>query len=603
MPSDPLLKILLVEDSRSEAVLLQEALLASGPRQFAIIWVTSLQEALEAIARGPFGVILLDLTLPDSRGLETVERIQAAASAIPIIVCTGVEDEDLAQRAIRQGAQDYLVKGRHDGPGIARAIRYAIDRKAAEEALRKAHDELEERVRVRTAELAQTVDTLQSEVQRRVSVEGALRERTAQLRSLAAELTLVEQRERRRMAEVLHDHLQQLLVGAKFRLRAIERSGQADLRQAVVEVDDLITQCIEVSRSLTGELSPPILHEGGLIPALEWLVRWMKGKHGLTVALDAPDPVDPESEDVTVLLFQSVRELLFNVVKHAKVKDARVEVEEVDDRVRIRVLDEGVGFDPAGVRATGGHEGGFGLFSIHERLDLLGGGMEIESTPGQGSRFTLTAPLEKWEAAPALSQPPRALSSAAAEGAAGAGGAESLRRRRIRILLADDHMIVRQGMAQLLRAEADMEVVGEAPDGGAAVALARQLLPDVVIMDVSMPVLGGVEATRIIRRELPQVRVIGLSMFEEAERGTAILAAGASQYVSKSGPSNVLIAAIRRAGGDGGNGGGNGGAPAGAAGGEGGPAEPPGLTGKTVGKPAPGRARRGGASAPGETKC
>jgi DNA-binding NarL/FixJ family response regulator/anti-sigma regulatory factor (Ser/Thr protein kinase) len=541
VPDTPV-HILLVEDSRSEALLFQETIAQSGPRQFAVVWVMSLAEAMEEIRRGTFHVLIVDLTLPDSQGLDTVQQVQAFAGELPVIVFTGMEDEGLAQQSLRHGAQDYLVKGKHDGPAVARAIRYAIDRKSAEEALRRAHGELEKRVQERTSELTQTVETLEGEVTRRVAAEELLQHRTVQLRALASELTLAEQRERRRMAEVLHDHLQQLLVGAKFRIRTLERIQDPALRRAALEVDNLITECIEISRSLTGELSPPILHEGGLVPALEWLARSMETKHGLQVVLSAPEEVNPRAEDISVLLFQSVRELLFNVVKHAQAKTAWVEVGQLDGMIQVLVRDEGVGFDPKGLRATGGSQGGFGLFSIRERLDLLGGRMDFESAPGKGSRFMLLAPMES-ESPSRGGAPKPAAAPAAAPHSQSAGQGNN--GKKIRVLLADDHMIVRQGLAQLLRAEADMEVVGEAADGRAAVNLAHQTLPDVVIMDVSMPILNGVEATRLIHAQLPQVRVIGLSMFQEAERARAILEAGAVQYISKSGPSDLLVAAIR----------------------------------------------------------
>ena len=135
MTTQPL-KILMVEDNRADAVLLRETLLDIEPGAFDLSWDDCVEKALERLKRNGFDAILLDLTLPDSQGLATLDLVQSAAKGIPLIVVTGIEDEELAIRAIRQGAQDYLVKGRSDGRGIARAIRYAVDRKKAEEAIR-----------------------------------------------------------------------------------------------------------------------------------------------------------------------------------------------------------------------------------------------------------------------------------------------------------------------------------------------------------------------------------------------------------------------------------------------------------------------------------
>jgi len=239
----------------------------------------------------------------------------------------------------------------------------------AEEGLRQARDEMEQKVLERTAELT---------------------ERANQLRTLAGELTLAEQRERRHLAKLLHDHLQQLLVGAKFRVAVLNKATDPAVKQAAEEINALLTESIEASRSLTAELSPPILHEGGLAAGLEWLARWMHQKHGLLVGLTAPEDLSPAAEDVSVLLFESVRELLFNVVKHAKARSASVRLERLEGQMlKITVRDHGKGFEP---RQKFAREG-FGLFSIRERLSLVGGRLEIQSNPGHGTQVTLIAPL------------------------------------------------------------------------------------------------------------------------------------------------------------------------------------------------------------------
>jgi DNA-binding NarL/FixJ family response regulator/anti-sigma regulatory factor (Ser/Thr protein kinase) len=321
----------------------------------------------------------------------------------------------------------------------------------------------------------------------------------------------------------------------------LERAADPVARQLALEISDLISDSIETSRSLTAELSPPILRVGGLVPALEWLAGWMQEKQGLAVRVEAQGRVGLMAEDVTALLFQATRELLFNVVKHAGVKAARVQVHRLDGRVHVIVADEGAGFDPAQLRAVGGPSAGFGLFSIRERLDLLGGRMEIHSAPGRGSRFTLVAPASAPTSQEARDdRPPQASVVISVPGEAAAA-----RESRIRVVLVDDHIVMRQGLSMLLRGQPDIAVVGEASDGESAVGLVRQLRPDVVLMDVSLPGMNGIEATRIIRAEMPAVHVIGLSMFEGPGREDSMREAGAVSYLAKSGPSLAVVAAIR----------------------------------------------------------
>jgi PAS domain S-box-containing protein len=403
------------------------------------------------------------------------------------------------------------------GFGISQDI---TSRKQAEEQLRILNDSLERRVAERSA---------------------VAEFRTEQLQELTLELTLAEQRERQRLAMVLHDGLQQILVGSKIQLAFIERSQ--NIHQAVEQVSELIDDAIETSRSLTAELSPPILLQGDLILAIEWLVRWMHGKYGLNVRLIIQKKIEPPAEEITLLLFQSLRELLFNVVKHAGVKEVTVRMDEHDGQIDTIVEDNGQGFDPAQLRVEGGRSEGIGLFGIRERLTFFGGRMEIESTPGKGSCFKMTLPHS------ILSTGSRGFPR---KGEPESDGADSLVRgrpavevKKIRVLLADDHIILRQGLSRLLRGENDMEVVGEAADGKSAVGLIRELLPDVVLMDVNMPGMGGIEAVKIIHKELPNIHIIGLSMFQEDERADAMRKAGAVAYIDKSGPSDAVIAAIR----------------------------------------------------------
>jgi signal transduction histidine kinase len=167
------------------------------------------------------------------------------------------------------------------------------------------------------------------------------------------------------------------------------------MKKSLFEVDGLIAESLNVTRSLTAELSPAILHRSGLAAALRWLGRWYEDRFALKVLVEAEEFAGVD-EETRVTLFRTVRELLFNVVKHARVTSARVQLErDGDGRARIVVSDDGVGFDPEAARAREGDGGNFGLFNVRERLEALGGRLGVDSAPGRGASFTIVGPLPR----------------------------------------------------------------------------------------------------------------------------------------------------------------------------------------------------------------
>jgi len=368
-----------------------------------------------------------------------------------------------------------------------------------------------------------------------------LERRAKLLQQLTLELSQAEDRERRRLAEILHDDLQQQLAAAKFHLGILGGRIKHDLsvKTMVGQLDQILKDAIEKSRSLSHELSPAVLYHSNLSETFEWLACQVQAKHGLTVHLDTEDQVHLQSEAMKAFLYKAAQEILFNIVKHARVREAQLRLKYMRGRLRLTIADRGQGFDPQTLERTGG----FGLFSIRERIELLGGRMKVRSVKGRGSIFVIAMPDGEMAGRSAI-----AIGSSAA-GTVGrpveAIDVPSAGGPRLRVLLADDHKVMREGLAALLNEQADMDVVGHAGNGREAVNLACELRPDVVIMDVAMPLMAGDEATRQIKLHMPGTRVIALSMFEEAGVAETIRKAGAERYLLKTAPFEELLTAIR----------------------------------------------------------
>ena len=226
--------------------------------------------------------------------------------------------------------------------------------------------------------------------------EEKIRTYQEQLQSLASELSLTEERERRRLATVLHDHIAQLLVVAKGKFEKVQESTLfRSLAKPMEEIRKLIEESIRYTRSLVFELSPPILYDLGFEPAMEWLAEHMQQQYGLAVTVEDDAQPKPLDNEARVLLFRAVRELLFNVLKHAQASCTKVYIQRIGEHLRIIVEDNGVGFAPDKLSAASGKIEGFGLFSIRERLNYFGGRMEIESAAGEVTRVILSLPLQR----------------------------------------------------------------------------------------------------------------------------------------------------------------------------------------------------------------
>jgi CheY-like chemotaxis protein len=392
-----------------------------------------------------------------------------------------------------------------------------------------------------------------------------LRDSQLRLRDLATELTLTEQRERRRLAGDLHDYLAQLLVLIRIKIRQTSAHVKEPAPTSLLmEADQAIIDSLNYTRSLVAELAPPALQEFGLLEGFGWLAEQMQN-HGLTVTVKKNVQQVVLDDDQAVLVFQSTRELLFNVLKHAGTNHAEVTIDKNGDgHLVVTVKDEGCGFNLEEVIAQNDERKRFGLFSVRERTEAMGGRLEVTSASSRGTCAALIVPYWPANVRPTRkpdppTSPAAAVMSSGREGSpisaepAGlgedrfSGEPNRTRGKELRILLADDHAMVRQGLRSILDAYRDISVVGEAADGEEAVEMAESLSPDVIVMDVNMARVDGIEATRRVKARWPGIIVVGLSVSTRAQVESLLLEAGASCYISKEAAGDQLYGAIMTA--------------------------------------------------------
>jgi PAS domain S-box-containing protein len=358
------------------------------------------------------------------------------------------------------------------------------------------------------------------------------------LQSLAIQLRQADGLVRQRLATELHDNLAQTLALCRMKLMALSRSPASSFSAGIAPVTELLKEALTVTRQLMSDLQPPTLGDDrDLAAAVQWVTAKLQ-RHGLSVRVVDDGKQKNLDPDVLRVAHQSLHELLFNVLKHAQVTEATVRLRRFGGHLAIQVKDVGAGFRVDEAQAPT-RDGGFGLFNLREQLGAIGGRIRLWSVPGRGSRSTMLLPLQTRSAVTTHVERQELHPAATAVTA-------SAEARPIRIVLVDDHQIMRQGLRNMLESEPGFEVAAEAMDGEAAVELAESAHPDVILMDINMPKLNGVEATRRIKHLFPGIAVIGLSMHEDPKLKQLMHEAGASAYLSKGMAFNLVCDMIRQ---------------------------------------------------------
>ena len=386
----------------------------------------------------------------------------------------------------------------------------------------------------------QEIDTLNKGLEKKVAERTAVAElRLNQLKKLNFELIRAEHRERRKLAGLLHDDFQQLLVGCQLNVSFLRKSRHKKETAEILErTSNTLKNAIDLSRSLSYELCPPVLYQGGLPAAIDWLGEQKKSMYNFNVRLNIDPNLPRLPLDIETFFFQCAKELLLNSIKHANTAEADLTLKFSEGKLTLCVSDKGPGCTPGDLENEPNIKKGFGLFNIKNRIETMDGSFSMDAT--KGFAVTLSLPVASLLGeSQAIAENPETSMMEIAQSKSG--------KASIKVMLVDDHRILRKGIGRLLEMENDIAIIAEAENGLQAIEMARNYKPDVILMDIGLPGMDGIEATSKITKENPNIRVIALTLHESKGLVNRMLHAGACRYLTKNVQAEELVQAIRNA--------------------------------------------------------
>jgi len=382
-----------------------------------------------------------------------------------------------------------------------------------------------------------------------VEANEALRSNEESLRQLSARLLKLQDEERRHIARDLHDITGQKLAAQSMALAKVLRKAAGldqESQRLLVECVTLSNQVSDEIRTLSYLLHPPLLDELGLSSAVRWYAEGYERRTGIKVEVKIPLDFGRLSPDVEVALFRVMQESLSNVQRYSESPRAYVRLKRLSsDEIQVQIGDFGKGMHPATLN-TSTHTAaplGVGIQGMRERMRQLGGKLEITSRLKHGTLVTATLPMVHPQANPSA----ESITNTTVESATNRGtdtpapGRDTPRKQ---ILIADDHEMLRRGIRNALEDRQDWQICGEAVDGQEAVNKVNTLRPDLVILDINMPVLNGLAAVRQILRNRPQTKIVIFTVHDSEQTIKEIHAAGAHAYVSKNDASDALLRVV-----------------------------------------------------------
>ena len=372
-----------------------------------------------------------------------------------------------------------------------------------------------------------------------VDANEALRVTETSLRQLSARLLQLQDEERRRIARDLHDVTGQKVAVLSMSLDRLARQAdehKPEARESIKESRDIVAQIGEEIRTLSYILHPPLLDECGLASAVHWYAEGFEKRSGIKLEVTVNGNLPRLPIDAETTLFRVVQESLTNVHRYSGSSVAKINISNEDGEVRLEIIDHGHGNKTGRARAKldGSAPLGVGIPGMRERLHQLGGGLTVDFG-ANGTRVTATLPVKKAGDGELTGESPTSLSLAI----------HSAQDARRRILIADDHELMRRGLRGLIESHDEWAVCGEAVEGSEAVRKAGELEPDLVIMDVNLPGLSGINAAMQIRQARQAAKILFFTVHDSEEVLREIVDVGAHGYVAKSRASQDLVEAVR----------------------------------------------------------
>jgi two-component system, NarL family, sensor kinase len=393
----------------------------------------------------------------------------------------------------------------------------------------------------------ETICAVATELTELVETNEALRVTESSLRQLSGRLLQLQDEERRRIARDLHDITGQeiaILSMSLDRLARLMDNAKAEAKETLNDSREMVRKMAEEIRTLSYLLHPPLLDESGLNSAVRWYAEGFQKRSSIHVNVVTAPGLGRLPAEVETALFRVVQESLTNVHRYSGSPDAEIRISAADGQVRLEVLDHGKGIVSVPRAAVDGVAAlGVGIPGMRERLRQLGGQLEVDFGRS-GTRVTATVPFKAPEPEPKFQTKPD-LATVAVKASESYSNADPALPARRRILIADDHEVMRRGVRGLIESHNEWAVCGEAVEGREAVRMSRQLRPDLVILDINMPGLTGLEAAQQIRRENPSARILFFSVHESPQTVREVVSVGGQGYVAKSRAGHDLVDAVR----------------------------------------------------------